>query len=317
MLARMCWRACGKAHLLRAAALHNASTKCYAARAGPSTGRSPHQSSADRQAAVPRRKRKQKLIDLCIERFPDMDQRKLASLILQGKMLVKDKPVDTVGAMIHTDSELRIKGQQSRWASRAGDKLDAALEHFGVDVRGLVALDAGLSTGGFTDCLLHRGAAHVIGVDVGTSLVADALRQDPRLTVMEGTNLRYLTPDQLPALPQIVTLDLSFISVLMVMPAVVALMPPQAQLVSLIKPQFEARREEVEPGGVVTSDAVHADVIERITQGVRQAGLTPHGIFESPVRGAVGKNKEFFIHATYEGQPALTPGQQDSSVLDP
>lgn len=246
----------------------------------------------------PIKQKRRKLIDLCIERFPEHQERALASFILQGKVLVEDCPQYSAGALVAAASELRIKGLPLRFASRAGLKLDAALEHFGVDVRGLNALDAGLSTGGFTDCLLQRGAATVVGVDVGTALVTDSLRNDPRVVVLEGHNLRHLCPPHLPCLPQIVTLDLSFISVLTVLPAVTALMAPQSQLLSLIKPQFEARREEVEAGGVITNPAVHKDVIARITAGVEEAGFTTHGIYESPVRGAVGKNKEFFIHAS-------------------
>lgn len=244
------------------------------------------------------KKRRMKLIELCIERFPEHPERTLASFILQGKVLVEDRPQCNAGGLVPSTAELRIKGLPSRFASRAGFKLDAALTHFDIEVTGCNALDAGLSTGGFTDCLLQRGAAAVVGVDVGTSLVVESLRNDPRVVIMEGYNLRHLRPADLPWLPQLVTLDLSFISLLTVLPAVATFMPPGSKLVSLIKPQFEARRDQVKTGGIVSDAAVHRDVIARISAGVQQAGFTSHGVFESPVRGAVGKNKEFFLYAS-------------------
>nr|GMD18765.1 putative rRNA methyltransferase YqxC isoform X3 [Ipomoea batatas] len=168
--------------------------------------------------------------------------------------------------------------------------MEAAIEQLGVDVVGKVALDSGLSTGGFTDCLLQHGAAFVYGVDVGYGQVADKIRRDERVSVIERTNLRYLS--ELPQKVDLVTLDLSFISILLVMPAVVNLMKEQATLVTLIKPQFEARRSQVGGGGIVRDPLVHQEVIEKIINGVQTYGFQCKGWIESPLKGAEG-NTEF------------------------
>ncbi|GFH31566.1 S4 RNA-binding domain-containing protein [Haematococcus lacustris] len=188
------------------------------------------------------------------------------------------------------------------WAGRrsAGLKLEAALAHFGVDVHGLVCLDSGQSTGGFTDCLLQHGAAHVYGVDVGYGQLADKVRRDERVTALERFNLRYLNPTDLPQQVDLATLDLAFISVLKVIPAVVSVLKPSpaGQLLVLIKPQFEAGPEHVKAGGLVRSAAVHRDVIARVTQGICEAGFECRGVIESPLKGDRSGNTEFLAHFT-------------------
>lgn len=181
---------------------------------------------------------------------------------------------------------------------RAGYKLEAALDHFGVEVTGKRALDSGISTGGFTDCLLQRGAEHVIGVDVGYGQVAERVRQDSRVTILERTNVRHLQLSDLPeGLPvDLVTLDLSFISVLKVVPNLCNLMTPDAGLVVLVKPQFEAAREEIEVGGVVLDAAVHAKVLQQVVHGIEVLGFACQGHMPSPIRGAASGNKEFLAH---------------------
>lgn len=172
----------------------------------------------------------------------------------------------------------------------AGHKLEAAIKGFDIDCDGKIALDSGLSTGGFTDCLLQHGASHVYGVDVGYGQVAEKIRTHERVSVIERTNLRYLS--QLPEPVDLVTLDLSFISILLVMPAVIKVMKTDSTLITLIKPQFEARRSQVGGGGIVRDPLVHQEVLDRIISGVEEFGFCNKGWIESPIKGAEG-NKEF------------------------
>ncbi|KAF5446489.1 hypothetical protein F2P56_032113 [Juglans regia] len=174
-----------------------------------------------------------------------------------------------------------------------GYKLEAAIEQLGIDVSGKVALDSGLSTGGFADCLLQYGASFVYGVDVGYGQVAEKIRRHERVCVIERTNLRYLSG--LPQKVDLVTLDLSFISILLVMPAVVSVMKEDASLVTLVKPQFEARRSQVGSGGIVRDPTVHQEVLEKIITGVENFGFCSKGWIESPLKGAEG-NTEFLVH---------------------
>lgn len=174
-----------------------------------------------------------------------------------GKVLVDGKVVTKAGTQIPDKAVVEIMAEIPKYVCRGGHKLEAAIENLGIDVTGKVALDSGLSTGGFTDCLLQYGASFVYGVDVGYGQVADKIRRDERVSVIERTNLRYLS--ELPQKVDLVTLDLSFISILMVMPAVVNLMKEEATLVTLIKPQFEARRSQVGGGGIVRDPVVHQE----------------------------------------------------------
>lgn len=189
------------------------------------------------------KKKKRRLDELCLERFQQYSRTFIQSWILQGKVFVDGKVVTKAGTQIPDKAVVEIMAEIPKYVCRGGHKLEAAIENLGVDVAGKVALDSGLSTGGFTDCLLQYGASFVYGVDVGYGQVADKIRRDERVSVIERTNLRYLS--ELPQKVDLVTLDLSFISILLVMPAVVNLMKEEATLVTLIKPQFEARRSQV------------------------------------------------------------------------
>ena len=188
---------------------------------------------------------------------------------------------------------LTLVQHEQKFVSRAGYKLEKALEFFNVPVQDCVVLDAGLSTGGFADCLLQHGAKKIYGIDVGYGQAHEKIRRDPRVVVMEKTNLRYL--DSLPELVDLVTLDLSFISVLKVIPAIKKLMKPEGNLIVLIKPQFEARREQVGKGGIVKDPAVHEQVIRDIVQGITQEGFSYIGVTDSPITGTDG-NKEFLAY---------------------
>jgi 23S rRNA (cytidine1920-2'-O)/16S rRNA (cytidine1409-2'-O)-methyltransferase len=233
---------------------------------------------------------KKRLDRLLQEQMPQLTRNQIASFIAQGEVTVNGQVVTKAGAQIREDAVIVCAHEQPRYVSRGGLKLERALDHFTINVTGLVALDAGISTGGFTDCLLQHGAARVYGIDVGYGQVHEKVRRDPRVILRERTNVRYL--DSLPELVDIVTLDLAFISVLKVMPALVLLMKPHAQLVVLIKPQFEAERHEVGKGGIVRDEQVHEKVVRTLCAGITAYGFTCVGVIESPILGASG-NKEF------------------------
>ncbi|KAF5798070.1 putative 23S rRNA (cytidine(1920)-2'-O)-methyltransferase [Helianthus annuus] len=232
--------------------------------------------------------KKKRLDEVCLEKFQQYSRNYIQSWIIQGKVIVNGKVVTKAGHQVSDKAIVEIKAEIPKYVS--GHKLEAAIEQLGVDVTGKVALDAGLSTGGFTDCLLQYGASFVYGVDVGYGQVADKIRRDERVSVIERTNLRYLT--ELPQKVDLVTLDLSFISILVVMPAVVNLMKEEATLITLIKPQFEARRSQVGGGGIVRDPLVHQEVREKIVKGVEDLGFQCNGWIESPLKGAEG-NIEF------------------------
>jgi 23S rRNA (cytidine1920-2'-O)/16S rRNA (cytidine1409-2'-O)-methyltransferase len=196
------------------------------------------------------------------------------------------------GNLVTPDVRLSVR-QRPRWASRAGDKLEAALDTFGVDATGLTALDAGASTGGFTDVLLTRGAERVYAVDVGRAQLLERLRHDPRVVSMEQTNLRTL--ESLPEAVQLATLDLSFISLRLVLPAVRRLLAPHGAVIALVKPQFEAGRGAVPRGGVIRDPAVHVAVLRQFAHDATAAGFGVTGLMRSPLAGADG-NIEFLAH---------------------
>ncbi|KAK8694183.1 hypothetical protein V6N13_071739 [Hibiscus sabdariffa] len=237
-------------------------------------------------------KKKKRLDELCLERFQQYSRTFIQSWILQGKVYVNGKVVNKAGTPVSDKAVVEIIAEIPKYVCRAGYKLEAAIEQLGVDVTGKIALDSGLSTGGFTDCLLQYGASFVYGVDVGYGQVADKIRRDERVSVIERTNLRYLSG--LPQKVDLVTLDLSFISILLVMPAVVSAMKEEATLVTLVKPQFEARRSQVGSGGIVRDPKVHEEVLEKIIKGVENFGFQSKGWIESPLKGAEG-NTEFLV----------------------
>lgn len=244
-------------------------------------------------SSVSAKKHKPRLDELCQERFPQHSRTSIQSWILQGKVLVDGQPLVKAGVRLSPKSDVKLIAEVPKYVCRAGYKLEAALEHFKCDVTGKVVLDAGLSTGGFTDCLLQSGAACVYGIDVGYGQVAEKIRTDKRVQIFERTNLRHLLT--LPQLVDIVTLDLSFISILTVMPAVCALMKENSSLITLVKPQFEAQRSQVGSGGVVRDPAVHMEVVERVIDGVKKHGFSCEGWIESPMKGADG-NVEFLSY---------------------
>ncbi|DBB11299.1 TPA: hypothetical protein ACH3X3_006732 [Trebouxia sp. C0006] len=242
------------------------------------------------------RNSKRRLDEACLEQSPSTARNVVQSWIVQGKVLVNGKVVTKPGTPVSSQAKIDILAVEQQYVCRAGHKMEAALEQFGIDVTAMTCLDAGLSTGGFTDCLLQKGAVKVYGVDVGFGQVAERLRTDSRVVVIDRTNLRYLKLQDLPgdAVPvDLISLDLSFISVLKVMPAVCEMLRPGGVLIVLVKPQFEAGRDKVASGGVVRDPKVHKAVIETVCSGIAALGFTSEGHIESPIKGASSGNKEF------------------------
>lgn len=233
---------------------------------------------------------KKRLDQILHELLPHLSRTQISSFIIQGKVAVDNQIVTKPGIKINEDAKIEYKFEQPKYVSRAGFKLEKAIEHFNIDVNNLIVLDAGLSTGGFTDCLLQHGAKKVYGVDVGYGQVHDKIRKDSRVVVMERTNLRELV--ELPEKVDLVTLDLSFISVLKVMPNILNVLKENGQLIILIKPQFEAKKEQVGRGGIIKDPKIHKEVIDKVTLGVKRFGFEIIDIIESPIVGTSG-NKEF------------------------
>jgi 23S rRNA (cytidine1920-2'-O)/16S rRNA (cytidine1409-2'-O)-methyltransferase len=213
-----------------------------------------------------------------------------------GLVNVAGRPASKPSTMVDPADLVVLAGPPRRFVSRGGDKLTAALDRFSLDVAGLDCLDAGASSGGFTDCLLSRGAARVAAVDVGYGQLAWSLRTDPRVTVLERTNVRDLDPSTMPFRPTLVAADLSFVSLRSVLPRLAGLAAPDGVFVVLVKPQFEARPSDVVTGGVVRDPRVWRRVLEEVTRAGRHAGLCIAGVMASPLLGPAG-NVEFFLLA--------------------
>ena len=245
--------------------------------------------------------KRQRLDRLLVERGLVESREQARRLILAGAVSVDQRLQTKPGALVAGDAHITLK-RPLQYVSRAGLKLARALEHFEINPEGLIVIDVGASTGGFTDCLLQHGAAHVYAVDVGYGQLAWKLRQDPRVTVMERTNARYL--DSLPEPADMATFDVSFISLQLVIPPVLNLLKPTARIVALVKPQFEAGRGQVGRGGVVKDTSVHRQVLLDFARWARAQGLALLGLTPSPIRGPAG-NVEFL---SYLGRGQPDPG---------
>ncbi|MBI5483104.1 MAG: TlyA family RNA methyltransferase, partial [Deltaproteobacteria bacterium] len=216
---------------------------------------------------------KQRLDRLVVERGLASSLEKARALIMAAQVVVDDHLVDKAGQQVSAGSDIRLKGEALPYVSRGGLKLRKALDQFGIDVTGLVAVDVGSSTGGFTDCLLQAGAARVFAIDVGYGQLAWKLQQDPRVVSMEKTNIRHVKPDQLDDAAELAVIDASFISLAKILPATTALLKPGGRIIALIKPQFEVARSEVGQGGVVSDPAVYEKVFENVRQAAQNLGL--------------------------------------------
>jgi len=235
---------------------------------------------------------------LLVERGLADSREKAQALILAGHVLVDEQKVEKCGAPVSAQAELRLLGAPLKYASRAGLKLEDALDHFRVNPEGKVCLDVGASTGGFTDCLLQGGAAKVFAVDVGTNQLDWKLRRDPRVVSMEKTNARYLRFEQLGTRVELVTLDVSFISVTLILPVLPPLLEPTAELLVLVKPQFEVGRGQVGKGGIVREQRLRDDAVTKVSRKLLELGFSELASTESALPGAEG-NREYFVHALW------------------
>ncbi len=238
---------------------------------------------------------RERIDKVLVERGLAESRTRAQALILAGQVLVREQRIDKPGQLIDPNDDIRIKGETPRYASRGGLKLEAALREFKITPEGRNCLDVGASTGGFTDCLLQHGAARVWAIDVGHNQIVWRLRQDPRVVVQEGVNARNLSPAQFPVRFDIATIDVSFISLTKILPAVRECLKEGADLIALIKPQFEVGKGEVGRGGIVTDPTKHQRVLDEIKRAALEVGLSPVGLIESPILGAEG-NREFLMH---------------------
>ncbi|MGB6975296.1 MAG: TlyA family RNA methyltransferase [Terracidiphilus sp.] len=239
---------------------------------------------------------------LVVERGLAASRERARALILAGRVMVNEQKVDKPGAAVAADAELRLLGGDLKYVSRGGLKLEAALEQWGILVEGRACVDVGTSTGGFTDCLLQRGAARVTAVDTGFGQIAMKLRQDARVRLRERTNARMLDageleePGERPA--TLLVMDVSFISATLVLGPVLEAAPGLCEAVILVKPQFEAGRERVGKGGIVRDEAAQHAAVERVAGKVSELGWKVAGVMDSPIKGAEG-NREFLLHAKW------------------
>jgi 23S rRNA (cytidine1920-2'-O)/16S rRNA (cytidine1409-2'-O)-methyltransferase len=219
-------------------------------------------------------------------------------LIMAGRVRVNSRPAAKPDLRVDSTAEIAVVGAQPEYASRGGYKLAAALDHFVLGVEGRHALDVGASTGGFTDVLLKRGAAHVIALDVGYGQLAERLRTDPRVTVFDRTNIRYVEVKHLPYRPDLVVIDTSFISLRLVLPAMLRVVADAADIIALVKPQFEVGKGKVGKGGIVRDEALRREALDGVLKFASGIGLKIIGVIESPIKGASG-NQEFLAALHY------------------
>jgi len=255
---------------------------------------------------VEKHARKARLDQLLVERGLAASRERARSLILAGRVLVREQKIDKPGTSIAVDAPVRLLGNDLRYVSRGGLKLEAALKHWQIDVTGRACLDVGASTGGFTDCLLQHGAAHVTAIDTGFGQIDMKLRNDPRVGLLERTNARLLRPDSLETQNRdrekqdqqktLLVVDVAFISATLVLPAVLAAAPSLVEAVVLVKPQFEAGREHVGKGGIVRDPEAHQLAIDKVAACVRSLGWTVVETIPSPITGVEG-NREFLLYA--------------------
>lgn len=259
---------------------------------------------------------KERIDKVLVERGLAETRQKAQALILAGQVRVEGQSVAKPGERVDAAARIEVL-QPLPYVSRGGLKLEKALRAFGITVAGRIAVDLGASTGGFTDCLLKFGAGKVYAMDVGRGQLDWKLRNDPRVIVREGRNVRHLTPEDIPEPFSLVTMDLSFISVTLVLPALVKVLPARApdtgvDIIVLIKPQFEVGKGQVGRGGIVKDEGQHEAVIAKVTAAARALGLSVKAVMESPIRGAEG-NKEFLVHLVWPARP-FTEGHENGRL---
>ena len=246
-----------------------------------------------------------RLDKLLLERGLTTSRERAQALILAGQVLVGGQRIEKAGTSVEAEAEIRLLGEDLKYVGRGGLKLEKALEHWHIDVGGKVCLDVGASTGGFTDCMLQQGASRVIAVDTGHGQIDFRLRQDKRVRLLEKTNARYLTRDQLGEFVDFGAMDVSFISATMVLPAVIRAAFPESaaersgrQLVVLVKPQFEVGREQVGKGGIVRDEVAQLGAVEKVRQALLAFNCKRTDVIESPILGAEG-NREFLLLSVF------------------
>jgi 23S rRNA (cytidine1920-2'-O)/16S rRNA (cytidine1409-2'-O)-methyltransferase len=248
---------------------------------------------------------KVRLDKLLVDRGLAASRERAQALILAGKVLVDEQKLEKAGAQVSPEAAIRLLGEDLKYVSRGGLKLEHALDHWKIDVTGKVCLDVGASTGGFTDCLLQRGAMRVIAVDTGYGQLDFKLRQDARVRLLEKTNARYLTRENVGETADLIVMDVSFISATLVLPAVVTAAFPQSphqrrgrQTIVLVKPQFEAGREAVGKGGIVRAEKSQVSAVDRVRSALQKLGVMQTDVIESPILGAEG-NREFLLYGIF------------------
>jgi 23S rRNA (cytidine1920-2'-O)/16S rRNA (cytidine1409-2'-O)-methyltransferase len=246
-----------------------------------------------------------RLDKLLLERGLASSRERAQALILAGKILVNGQKIEKAGTGVDAQAEIRLLGEDLKYVSRGGLKLEEALEHWHIDVKGKVCLDVGTSTGGFTDCLLQHGASRVIAVDTGHGQIDFRLRQDVRVRLLEKTNARYLTREQICEVVDFISMDVSFISATLVLPAVITAAFPESaaerhgrQMVVLVKPQFEVGRENVGKGGIVRDEAAQMGAVEKVRLALLAQNCLHMEVIDSPILGAEG-NREFLLFAVF------------------
>jgi 23S rRNA (cytidine1920-2'-O)/16S rRNA (cytidine1409-2'-O)-methyltransferase len=248
---------------------------------------------------------KVRLDKLLVDRGLAASRERAQALILAGKVLVNEQKLEKAGAQVNQECAIRLLGEDLKYVSRGGVKLERALDHWNINVAGKTCLDVGASTGGFTDCLLQRGAKGVIAVDTGRGQLDFKLRQDARVRLLEKTNARYLTREVVGSVADLIVMDVSFISAALVLPAVVAAAFPESpderrgrQIVVLVKPQFEAGREHVGKGGIVREESAQRAAVEKVRTALQNLGAVHTDVIDSPILGAEG-NREFLLYGVF------------------
>ena len=256
---------------------------------------------------------KKRLDVILCENNPDLTRSKAQSLIMEGIVYVGSQKETKAGSMFPEDAVVEIRGNKLKYVSRGGLKLEKAVNEFGLDLKGRICMDIGSSTGGFTDCMLQNGASKVYAVDVGKGQLDYRLRTDPRVVVMEKTNIRFVKPGDIEDTLGFASVDVSFISLTLVIPAALALLDEKKEMVMLIKPQFEAGKEKVGKKGVVRDPIVHEEVIGKVADSALEKGLCIAGLTYSPVKGPEG-NIEYLIHVC--SPEAASGGMQTPASFD-
>jgi 23S rRNA (cytidine1920-2'-O)/16S rRNA (cytidine1409-2'-O)-methyltransferase len=238
---------------------------------------------------------KSRLDKIIVEKGLAPSRERAQALIMEGKVFVNGMPVSKAGTLVDENVSIELRGEDIPYVSRGGLKLEAAINYFNISLKDKIAMDVGASTGGFTDCMLQNGAKKIYCIDVGYGQLAWKLRQDPRIVLIERTNIRYLERKKVPDEIAIAAIDASFISLLKVVPPVLEFLKEDGEIIALIKPQFEVGKGEVDKGGIVKDEGKRRRAVERVREGLESLGLETIGIIQSPIAGQKG-NIEFLIY---------------------